>query len=267
MLNNLRESCLQAVRASRRSCRRQLWMYVLSWINFSLTVVLLEVIFNKDLLVLTGIGIIPFLWICIRRCHDVGHPWYFILIPFYILVLFFKNGEMYTNEWGCSSNVTYCPSDFDSLDDYYRWRDKRPAFKFHWVVQMFIEILTCAVICFCVYMVNDFNEYMEYESNTNYYDFHGSKDIRFYIPDNVSINDKSVRDILFLESDDGEALIYETADVSSSTMCCGIYLKYKIQGNFSEELVESIINNAEPLSSTSYHNFEFINKYLKYFKR
>ena len=57
----------------------------------------------KNVFLLSGIGVAASLITIpqgIKRCHDVNHSGWWQLIPFYIIVLFFQDGNPYTNKYG-----------------------------------------------------------------------------------------------------------------------------------------------------------------------
>lgn len=47
---------------------------------------------------------LPFLWLYIaqgvKRCHDLGKPWWWFFIPFFVLWMLFVPGEQRVNEFG-----------------------------------------------------------------------------------------------------------------------------------------------------------------------
>ena len=51
-----------------------------------------------------GLVVLPCMWSYVvqgvKRCHDLGKPWWWFLIPFYILCIFFEAGERGANEFG-----------------------------------------------------------------------------------------------------------------------------------------------------------------------
>ena len=66
---------------------------------------------------LAFILIIPLAWFVwaqgAKRCHDIGRSGWWQLIPFYVFVMLFQDGDMAVNEYG--SNPKY-PDQVDVLD-------------------------------------------------------------------------------------------------------------------------------------------------------
>lgn len=58
-------------------------------------------IFASVLAVIALIGfVIPGLAVTVRRMHDVGKEWWYMLIPIYSLILVFTEGQAGPNEYG-----------------------------------------------------------------------------------------------------------------------------------------------------------------------
>jgi uncharacterized membrane protein YhaH (DUF805 family) len=51
-----------------------------------------------------GIAASPLIWLFlsqgIRRCHDLGKPWWYLIIPFYVFLLLFVPGQRGSNQYG-----------------------------------------------------------------------------------------------------------------------------------------------------------------------
>lgn len=61
---------------------------------------------NEYIAILLGLLFIPTLWILYaqgaKRCHDRGNPGWYQLIPLYIFIMLFGDGERGSNEYGAS---------------------------------------------------------------------------------------------------------------------------------------------------------------------
>ena len=89
-----------------RARRKEYWMFALinSIISFTLTYIMQGSIVSPDkswLESLYSLAIfIPSLSVGVRRMHDVGKSGWFLLIPFYNLILACTNSKNVTNKWG-----------------------------------------------------------------------------------------------------------------------------------------------------------------------
>ena len=68
--------------------------------------------FPKSIYIL-GIPYIALLWFLLaqgaKRCHDLGSSGFYQLIPFYVFILLFQEGQAWENEYGLN------PKELDSL--------------------------------------------------------------------------------------------------------------------------------------------------------
>ncbi|WP_207432029.1 DUF805 domain-containing protein [Sabulibacter ruber] len=72
------------------------------------------------LFLLLYVPLIWFLWAQgAKRCHDLDRSGWFQLVPFYVLVLLFKDGDSYTNRFGDDPKGRY-----DALADF---MEEQPA--------------------------------------------------------------------------------------------------------------------------------------------
>lgn len=60
---------------------------------------------------------IPSVWLLwaqgAKRCHDINKSGWWQLIPFYCLVLIFKEGDQYTNQYDIGSDLIYGAEDYE----------------------------------------------------------------------------------------------------------------------------------------------------------
>lgn len=51
-----------------------------------------------------SLGGLPFIWLYlvqgVRRCHDLGKPWWWFLVPFYVFAMLLFEGEQGPNKYG-----------------------------------------------------------------------------------------------------------------------------------------------------------------------
>lgn len=79
--------------------------YGLSAIAFFVAMFLLQNITEKNAsLEILNLLLIPVFWFVVaqgvKRCHDVGRPGWYQVIPFYVFVLLFSNSKQGANEYG-----------------------------------------------------------------------------------------------------------------------------------------------------------------------
>ena len=89
-----------------RARRKEYWMFVLinSIISFALTYIMQGSIVSQEsswLEILYSLAVlIPSLSVGVRRMHDVGKSGWYLLIPFYNLILACTDSENAPNKWG-----------------------------------------------------------------------------------------------------------------------------------------------------------------------
>ncbi len=85
-----------------RARRKEYWMFVL--INLIITYSLLFIGIKMGFPILSSLYsfavLLPSVGVAIRRMHDVGKSGWYILIPFYNLILACTEGEQGENEYG-----------------------------------------------------------------------------------------------------------------------------------------------------------------------
>jgi len=99
---------------SGRARRKEYWMF------FLFNVIIMFILGTIE--GMTGIGsgtnkgilsniyqlaiLLPSLAVGVRRVHDVGKSWGFILIPIYNIILFVKEGEKTSNQYGADPKAS-----------------------------------------------------------------------------------------------------------------------------------------------------------------
>ena len=86
---------------SGRARRKEYWMFMLFHIIIAYALVFLMVAFPAAVFVYWAYflgSFIPSIAVSVRRMHDVGKSGWYILIPFYNLILYCTNGEEGKNE-------------------------------------------------------------------------------------------------------------------------------------------------------------------------
>ena len=260
MLGSLYETYFQSLFSYKRSCRRQLWSSLLGLLNVGLFALLMHAFRSFDLQHVMVALLIAFHLASVRRSWDVGRPWYFCCIPGYCFALLFLRGEEGTNDWGMDPTFEYAPEDFESLDDYYYWINKKPQFKHNIAYCLMREVAIVTALLVAIFCVRYTKEFIDYESSVKYYDFDCSTNLRVYLPDDVDIDALSVHDIMILKDSDGEAFVFEDQDGEEY---CGVCLDWRLHG-FSEEKLRSILRSAEPVANVRYSKFTGLMKYLAY---
>lgn len=263
MWSNLKEVYLQSIIFSKRACRRQFLLCVIGLLDWGLFALLLHKFWEFDLRLWAAVECVIFLWMMVRRCHDVGRPWFFSLIPGYVVVLLFKDSEVGTNDWGMDMKYEYTLEDFEDIDAFYKWRERRPTFKRPIVLPVLQKVM-CAALLLGVWWGTDVvQSFMQYESAGRYYDMECSMSVRFSVPDDVDVGGQSVRDIMFLTADGKNACVYEDADGED---VCGVKLVCDADKGFDRRVWEQMKETAVLTESVKYSRFEFIKDYLAYFE-
>ena len=95
---------------SGRARRREYWGYVLFYSIIAFVFIFIDILLDLGLVlpkIVSLIFALPSLAVSVRRLHDVGKPWYYILagfIPllgaFYLLFLFIEDSEPEENAYG-----------------------------------------------------------------------------------------------------------------------------------------------------------------------
>ena len=87
---------------SGRARRKEYWMFILFNAIFTYSLLALDLFLKIGFLniIYTFAILIPSIAVGVRRMHDVGKSGWFILIPFYNLVLACTNGEQGRNQYG-----------------------------------------------------------------------------------------------------------------------------------------------------------------------
>lgn len=85
-----------------RARRSEYWYFVLFNVAISLGIGFVTGVIKMPLLgSIYSLGVlVPSIAVGVRRMHDVGKPWWYLLIPIYNLVLAATEGEHGPNEYG-----------------------------------------------------------------------------------------------------------------------------------------------------------------------
>ncbi|MFC4480250.1 DUF805 domain-containing protein [Flavobacterium chungangensis] len=87
-----------------RARRKEYWMFFLINIITGVVIGILAALISEKLLIVANIYnlaiLVPSIAVAVRRMHDVGKSGWFILIPFYNLVLVCTEGEKGPNQYG-----------------------------------------------------------------------------------------------------------------------------------------------------------------------
>lgn len=249
---------------SKRACRRQFLLGVMGLLNWGLFALLLHKFVAFDLKVVNVLICMVLTWLMTRRCHDMGRSAIYCLIPGYIFILLFKDGDVGTNAWGMDRKYEYTPQDFEDLEVYYRWRNKRPVFRKPLIVAVIKRTICGALLLTALMGIDSMQDFMQYETTCSYYDMECSQSIRFYLPEGVEIGSCSINDIMFLETGEESACIYEDAD---GEYVCGVLLTCDASDGFGTDVWRQMKDSAELTENVKYSKYAFIKKYLSYFER
>lgn len=81
--------------------------YGISFLIYLTFVIFINIVIDEDedsIYNLLGLGAIPLLWFLwaqgAKRCHDLGSNGWYQIVPFYFLVLIFRQGEEGENQYG-----------------------------------------------------------------------------------------------------------------------------------------------------------------------
>ncbi len=83
---------------------RRLEFAISVFIMFAITMAVGIAYAPKLPLYYTGLITLPAVWLFIaqgvKRCHDLGKPWWYFFIPFFLLWMLFAAGEQGVNQFG-----------------------------------------------------------------------------------------------------------------------------------------------------------------------
>jgi uncharacterized membrane protein YhaH (DUF805 family) len=81
--------------------------YGISFLIYLTFIIFINIVIDEDedsIYNLLGLGAIPLLWFLwaqgAKRCHDLGSNGWYQIVPFYFLVLIFRQGEEGENQYG-----------------------------------------------------------------------------------------------------------------------------------------------------------------------
>lgn len=92
---------------SGRSSRKEFWTFILINLGISIILSIVGALLNFTLIgTLFGlITLVPSIAVWVRRMHDVGKEWWYLLIPFYNFYLAIQISEEGTNRFGAQPMV------------------------------------------------------------------------------------------------------------------------------------------------------------------
>ncbi len=88
-----------------RARRKEYWMFFLFWLIIYYALFFIPILLELPELSFLGMifylgTLVPLLAVGVRRMHDVGKSGWFLLIPFYSLILACTDSEQGPNKWG-----------------------------------------------------------------------------------------------------------------------------------------------------------------------
>jgi uncharacterized membrane protein YhaH (DUF805 family) len=87
---------------SSRSRRREYWTYILFFYLFAFIVTVADALIGQQIFlsIYFLLMVVPSIAVGVRRMHDVGKSGWFLLVPFYNIILFFTDGTIGENKYG-----------------------------------------------------------------------------------------------------------------------------------------------------------------------
>ncbi|MDX3915372.1 MAG: DUF805 domain-containing protein [Pseudosphingobacterium sp.] len=86
--------------------------YGISFLIYLIFIIFINIVIDDDedsIYNLLGLGAVPLLWFLwaqgAKRCHDLGSNGWYQIVPFYFLVLIFRQGEEGENYYGDDPRV------------------------------------------------------------------------------------------------------------------------------------------------------------------
>ena len=88
MFSSIKLSLSRFATLNGRATRKEFWLFVLFYYSMSLLGSLFDVVFSVSFgSLLTIVLIVPYISCAARRMHDVGKSGWFMIVPFYNLIL------------------------------------------------------------------------------------------------------------------------------------------------------------------------------------
>lgn len=88
MFSSIKLSLSRFATFNGRATRKEFWLFVLFYYSMTLLGSLFDVVFSVSLgSLLTIVLIVPYISCAVRRMHDAGKSGWFMIVPFYNLVL------------------------------------------------------------------------------------------------------------------------------------------------------------------------------------
>ena len=103
-----------------RARRKEYWYFLLFIMPFSMLCTIIDLVMKTNLFGIQGLGITKILFqlvvflpttaLSVRRMHDVNKSGWYVLIPFYIIIVAFVEGNLGENKYGADPKMEQEPT-------------------------------------------------------------------------------------------------------------------------------------------------------------